>query len=160
MSRINLVSKVIGEFGQEIGMPDLALDAEDRVRLMFDETPVTFVYAAEPVELFWLYVDLGEMPANGDADKAAECLLQLGFLCWAWNKMTIGLDEAGTRAIGFTVIPVALLELGVLKEVLEHLLDAALPVRERMARREFDIDVSDLQATPAAMGPPNPATLA
>ena len=156
MTRLQSVNRVISEFGDAIGMPDLQLGEQDRLRLMFDQTPVTLAYKATPMEMLWLYVDLGEIEPQ--SEKAAECLLQLGFLCWAMNKMTIGLDEDEKRAIGFTAIPVAQLNLQVLMEVAHHFLDSASTIRERLARRDYDLDLTDTPPLPS--GPIDPFSFA
>ena len=156
MTRLQSVNSVIAEFGDSIGLPDLQLDDQDRLRLTFDQTPVTLAYAAAPMEILWLYVDLGEV--DSQSEQAAECLLQLGFLCWTMNKMTIALDEDEKRAVGFTAIPVAQLDLQVLMEVTRHLLDAAEAIRDKLARRDYDIDSTGTAAPPS--GSLDPITLA
>jgi len=55
--------------------------------------------------------------------------------------MTLALDEAGTRALGYTVIAVSVLDLATLKEVLARLLEGAKPIRERLARRDFQVEI-------------------
>lgn len=148
MSRLQHVVKVLQDLGAEAGLPSLGLDQSDRASLLFDDIPVTFAYTAAPAELLWIYVDLGEVPAEGAA--APTWLLQLGLSTWAASVMTIGLDEEGRRALGYTPIAVAMLDLPRLKEVLTRLLAAARPIRERLALRQFEIDPV---ATAGAAGP-------
>jgi Tir chaperone protein (CesT) family len=138
MSRTQHVGQVLQELAAEAGLASLSLDASDRASLLFDDIPVTFAYTAEPMELLWIWVDLGEIPADGAA--APECLLRLGLMSWAASVMTIGLDEQGRRALGFTSIAVAMLDLARLKEVLARLLAAARPIRERLAAGRFELD--------------------
>lgn len=147
MSRSSHINQVLQELAVQAGVAELQLDASDRPTLIFDEIPVTFAYANEPTGLLWLYADLGEIPAEGSA--APVCLLQLGLATWAASAMTIGLDDRGTRVIGFTTIAVAMLDFHTLKEVLERLLDAARPIRARLAAGRFELETPP----PPAVGP-------
>jgi hypothetical protein len=96
MSRFDHVNKVLSEVARDLGVQDAALGEDDCATLAFDEMEVDFIYRAEPVELLWLYADLGEIPAEGDAAPAL--LLQAGFGSWALCRMTIGLDDERRRA--------------------------------------------------------------
>ena len=140
MSRLDHVANVLQELAAEAGLDRLALDATDRASLRFDGITVTFTYAAEPVELLWLHADLGPVPTDGDAAPA--WLLRLGLMTWASSRMTIGLDQSGTRAVGATAVAVVMLDLATLKEVLARLLEAARPIRDGLAEHQFDLDPS------------------
>jgi hypothetical protein len=153
MSRIDHVGAVLGELAAEAGLDGLALDESQRASLEFDGVTVTFAYGAEPAELLWLFIDLGEIPEDGEA--APHCLLRLGLATWAQSVMTLALDEAGTRALGYTVMAVSVLDLATLKEVLARLLEGAKPIRERLARRDFEVEIEpafDGGAPPGANG--------
>jgi hypothetical protein len=139
MSRVQHVEQVLQELAAEAGLASLSLDESDRASLLLDQIRVTFAYSAEPMELLWIWVDLGEIPTEGAA--APECLLRLGLMTWAASVMTIGLDEQGRRALGFTPIAVAMLDLARLKEALTRLLAAARPIRERLAAGRFELDL-------------------
>lgn len=136
MSRYNYVADVFAELGQSMGMPPLVLDDTDRVSLVFDGVLVTFAYTSEPVELVWLYIDLGEV-ADDDV-PVLQRLLQLGFDCWTRSVMTIGMDDAGRNAVGYTAIPVSALSLTSLKDVLSSLLQAAFLIREHLTEVAFE----------------------
>lgn len=136
MSRLGYVAEVLKEFGSEIGMGELALDETDRLSLVFDGVLVTLVYTEEPIELIWIYIDLGEVPA--DSIKVPQHLLKLGFECWAQNVMTIGLDDAGRNAVGYSSMPVTLFECKVLKEMLTRLLEATFIIKEELSKVAFD----------------------
>jgi hypothetical protein len=139
MSRIKHVEQVLQELAAEAGLAQLRLDESDRASLLLDQIRVTFGYTAEPMELLWIWIDLGQIPAEGAA--APECLLRLGLMTWATSVMTIGLDEEGRRALGFTPIAVAMLDLARLKEVLARVLDAARAIRERLAAGRFELEL-------------------
>ena len=129
MSRIHHVNGVLKEFGAEMGLT-LELGAGDRTSLRFDDVLVTFVYREQPMELLWLYVDLGPVPATGSAVPAM--LLELNLQTWLRNVMTISVDQAGARAVGHNVMPLATLDHAPLKAVLKAMLDAAIHIRGQL----------------------------
>lgn len=137
MSRFDHVNRVLSEVARALGVQDVALGEDDCATLAFDEMEVDFLYTTEPLELLWLYADLGEIPAEGDA--APVLLLQVGFGSWALCRMTIGLDDQGRRARGFAAIPVSLLDPPMLEKTLAGLLEVALPLRARLAGRDFQL---------------------
>lgn len=141
MSRHNFVAGVFRGLGDKLGIAPLELDDADRVSLLFDGVLVTFAYTTDPIELVWIYVDLGEVPPHGVI--APQRLLQLGFEFWAKNVMTIGMDEVGRNAIGYSSIPVSLVDVAVLQELLDHMLQAAFLIREQLASVEFDVSQTD-----------------
>lgn len=136
MSRFNYVTEVLHELGATMGMGPLELDDTNRLSLVFDGVLVTFSYTADPVELLWIYVDLGDVPAGNI--RIPREMLKVGFECWANNVMTIGLDDAGNKAIGYSSIPVSVLEISVLQEMLSRILQTTFLVREHLARSMFD----------------------
>jgi hypothetical protein len=136
MSRQALVEQVLQELAAETGVGELSLDASDRVTLVFDDIPVTFAYVTQPTELLWLYVDLGEVPADGT--EAPVCLMQLALTTWVASVMTIGLDEEGKNAVGMTAIAVVMLKYPTLKEVVLRLIEAARPIRDHLSTHDYD----------------------
>lgn len=152
MSRIDYVSGIIRELGTATGLPDLGLDGNNRLCLRFDSIPVTFHYTAEPVELLWLMVDLGEL--DPDDRQTLDGVLQLGFLTWLGNRMTLALSDDGRRVIGHSAIPVVNLDLALLKQALAQLMESAEAVAGRIARRDFDLGL-DQAAGEEGLPPPS-----
>ena len=136
MSRYNYVTEVLRELGNDMGMGPLELDDTNRLSLVFDGVLVTLSYTTDPLELLWIYVDLGDVPP--DNIHVPREMLKLGFECWGQNVMTIGLDEEGSKAIGYSSIPVTVLELPVLREMLSRMLQATFLVREHLAKAALD----------------------
>lgn len=128
MSRIAHTNAILGELGTKMGLGSLTLDADHKASLTFDERLVTFTYSEDPMELLWIHLDLGPVPGVGPA--APNRILEINLQTWLSNTMTLGLDEAGERVIGFNVLPVA--SLGT--HALEHLLEAMLETTEVVAR--------------------------
>jgi hypothetical protein len=151
MSRFQRVVSVLNELASELGLGEVVLDERDRATLAFDDTRVTFMFTAEPLELLWLYVDLGEIPTTGD--EAPAFLLQIGLGSWATGRMTIGLDDGGRRALGYTSIPVAHLDHPTLHRTLTAMLELALPIRERLDRRNYQLEPAPDDAASAGIDP-------
>jgi hypothetical protein len=154
VSRSDHVASVLSALARELGLPALALDENDRATLAFDGMPVTFVYTTEPVELLWLYADLGEIPEDGD--QAPAFLLQVGLGSWALNRMTIGLDDQGRKVRGYTALPVSLLDAAMLHKTLIALLEVALPLRQRLEGQDFALTIPADGTGASAAPPPRP----
>ncbi|MEM7023291.1 MAG: type III secretion system chaperone [Pseudomonadota bacterium] len=135
MSQVNRVETVLSAFGARAGLGELKLDDDGRLTLLIDQIPVTFAYSADPVELLWLYVGLGEVE-----DGMAAFLLALGFVTWANNRMTIALDRDARKALGYTVIPVAALDVDSLQKGVTVLVESARPIRDRLASGAYEVD--------------------
>lgn len=143
MSRSGHVATVLDDLAASLGLSGIRLDEGDRATLTFDETPVTFAYTAEPIELLWLHVELGEIPADGD--EAPLFLLKLARSTWALGQMTIGLDQSGRQILGHTSIPVALLDTDTLRQTLTAVLQLAVPLRARLAEGRYDLPQEELE---------------
>ncbi|MEO1019905.1 MAG: type III secretion system chaperone [Pseudomonadota bacterium] len=138
MSREHYVAEIIAELGAGLGLSGFALDGSQRASLIIDGLPVTFTYVAAPVELVWIYVDLGEVPENDP--RALDALLQLGFLTWASNRMTLGVDDRGERVIGQAAIPAINLDLPALRGQLGQITESAFLIRDRLTRGDFNLE--------------------
>ena len=131
MSRFDHVNAVLKELGSDMGMGALTLDSTDRLSLYFDDLLVTFAYGSEPVELLWIYVELAS--DVGHQSEILQRILQFGFEAWAQNVMTLGLDDNRNRLIGYTSIPVTVLDLTILSETITGILSASRNLRESLA---------------------------
>lgn len=137
MSRGDFVQGVLNGLCRKMGLGDLPLDADGRLTLAVGDMPVSFSLVEEPVEILWIHADLGEIPGEGEA--APTFLMRLAFECWGLNRMTVGLDETGRRAWGYTCIPAELLTDAVLELTLNALLEVAMPVREQLSHGDFPL---------------------
>ena len=126
MSRIDYVTAILEDFGTEVGLP-IELGSDGRASLWFDDQLVTFAYREKPMELLWIYADLGPVPARGLA--VPNLLLELNLSVWLRANMTIAIDQKGERALGYTTLPPASLDLRALKVALDMLLDVAVEIR-------------------------------
>lgn len=137
MSRQEFVEQTISELGTKLRIPKLALDSTGRASFSRDGIHMTISYLDQPIEIVWLFVDLGEVGVS--QVDVLEGLLQMGFLTWSSNCMTIGIDKSGERAIGHSNIPVVYLNGERLHQVVEGMLEAAVTIRDRIKQRDFEL---------------------
>jgi hypothetical protein len=145
MSRRDYAEGVVKDLCAEMGLRGLAFDEHGCSSLSFDDVLVTFAHVSAPVEHLSIYVDLGALPSSGG--EATNVLLELNLQAWLRQCMTVGLDPAGERALGWNVIPVPRLTVAALGAVLQAMLQAAFGIREALARPE-------LTGAPALAGEP------
>jgi len=150
MSRVDFACQVLSAYAEATGLAGIQPEPGGRLSLTFGEILVTFAYQEKPVEVLAIHVDLGPVPEQDAAVPGN--LLALNFQTWLANNMTIGLDEAAGRAIGWNAIPVSTLSADGLREVTDAMLTVALRVRDALAQP----DILDTSASAGAEGPPAP----
>ncbi|MCD0457860.1 type III secretion system chaperone [Roseiconus lacunae] len=155
MSRINHVANVFADLGREMNMGPLKLDDTDRLSLLFDGVLVTFSYSTEPMELIWIYVDLGEIPSGGVL--AMQRLLACAFESWMTSIMTIGMDDDGRNAVGFTSIPVSTLSVQAVRETVGAMLRAAAKTSDAIAAAAFEQVQGDATNSASCSSSPSPS---
>ena len=129
MSRIDYVQQILAEVAAATGISGLALDehscGETRVHGLW----LTLMHSTEPGEMLWLYVDLGPVP---DAPERLCALMEQGYATWVQGEMTLAIDPGGKRLVGYSVIPVELLDAGRFSDTLERLLRAGRTVERSL----------------------------
>ncbi len=135
MASFDYVKAEVEAFGALIGIAGVELDQEGRAALDVGAYEVSLLYEERPVELLWLFADLGEVPED---DKAPEFLLRLNFFSWLGDTLTIALDDDDKTVIGFTAIPSALLTSEVLHDAFIRFSRAALVIGDKLAARDYD----------------------
>ena len=135
MSRLRYVEQVISEFATSIDLPACSFDQSNRLSLTFDEYLVTFSYHSQPFENLSVHVDLGDIPAQGRAHLLA--LLELNGQSWMSGVMTIGLNPAGDRIIGMTLMPVSALNRQLLTDTLQNMLRASIQMTQLINNPEI-----------------------
>jgi hypothetical protein len=142
MSRASFADQIVNDFCGRVGLVDQRLDEEGRLTLQIGPLPTTFTFVSEPLELLWLHVELGEAPAGA---AALRFLLEAGFESWGLNRMTIGLGDRDGKVWGYTCLPAAALSVDRFERTLNAMLEVALPIQERLLRRDFEpaMDQSD-----------------
>ncbi len=79
------------EFGEYIGIPDLAFDEDNLCTLSFDDYAVSFSYR-EKTDQFLLYADIGNLPAPAPA-PALTALLEANCLQPEGTAIGLRLDQ-------------------------------------------------------------------
>lgn len=137
MPRDSFVASVVAELGRGLGIAELTLDDEGRRTLQIGDGELTLTQGSEPVDLVWLHVRIGEID---NQDRAlVRYLLQAGHLLWTRNLMTIVLDDAGSAALGYNMIPVVNLNAARLRDLAIAMLKTAAELHRRIRARDFSI---------------------
>ncbi len=134
MSDRRSTQTVLDELAKHYGLPHLTLDDDARQMALINGMPVTFVYEDAPFGLLWLYVDIEAVPDGADQLCG---VLRYGFATWIAKAMTIGVDDSGTRLIGFIGLAAQGLTTELARAGLDQLLEASAALRERLTRGEI-----------------------
>jgi hypothetical protein len=143
------VASAIAEVAAARGAPGLALDQEGCAELRVGALSVTLMLASEPVDLLWLYADLGDVP---DEPELLRGLMRLGFVSWTSGQLTLGLSSDGRRMVGYSTVPVATLTKDTLASALDRLYQGAEAILDRLAHRQFDLDDGPAPSSPGGAG--------
>ncbi|MEM1112785.1 MAG: type III secretion system chaperone [Pseudomonadota bacterium] len=131
------VTNVLDDLARAYGLVDLDLDSQGRVSLRRHEVVLTLSYSDVPLEGLTIFVDLGTLPM--ESAPALNYLLELNYLAWTANLMSIGLDASGDRAIGQFVVPLSCIERQSLQAQLTDMIKAAQTIRQRLAAEDYVI---------------------
>lgn len=134
MSRFNDVQAVLSEFAADNGLAGICLDDHGQVSLNVGPLEVSFMCEVEPVGILWIFADLGDVP---DDKEATAYLLNLAFVAWLSDSITIAVESGRRRGLGYAAIPVSGLDAKGLSTTFERLVKAAMEIRERLAARDF-----------------------
>ena len=120
----DLFSKLLGAFGDSVGVPDLATD-EDRYCVIKLDDRIVLVMQYEPdTESVVLYVDLGPYPEEHEREVFAS-LLQANCLWAGTGGATLGVNGSSrTILLGYR-LSVRNLELEPFKSAVESLVNTA-----------------------------------
>lgn len=128
MSRLDYVQRVLGEVSAALGISALSLGDDACTEVQVGGLWLTLMHATEPGEMLWLYVDLGPVP---DRPETLRAVLRSAYTTWVQGEMTLAIDGSGRRVLGYSAIPLALLDATRLVDTLERLLGAG----RRIARQ-------------------------
>ena len=98
---MNNFSLVLAELGNEIGLPELALDADGKCTLAFDNVVVNFELVGDQ-QLLLIHTCLGQAPESPSAALYAQ-LLEANHFFAATGGATIGLHSA-SRSIDMAMV--------------------------------------------------------
>lgn len=88
---------LFSEFGRKLGIPDLALDENNAIRLSFDDIVIDAQYNPEKKHLVLLSI-LGDFPATNNAEIYAN-LLEVNLAGLLVGSGAVGLDRQESRLI-------------------------------------------------------------
>ncbi|MEM7023132.1 MAG: type III secretion system chaperone, partial [Pseudomonadota bacterium] len=137
MSRLGYVKQVVEELGMSVGQSDLSLDDRGATVLQVEGMVFTLIHAADPEEILWLFVDLGQVPEDAELLRG---LLTFGLMTWASAQMTVGVNKAGDRILGYVALPVVVLTAERLIDCLNRMHACGTELVGRLNRRDFSFD--------------------
>lgn len=129
MSHAEYTAQMISEFGAELGLTEFGPDADGRASVTSGEMNCTFEIQNSPVEAVAIYIDIGSV--LDDNPRTLRSLLEVSFQTWVTNVMTIGVDDAGERVIGQTLVPVVNLRPGTLRGVFDRIVAVGTRLQSR-----------------------------
>src|SRR6478735_1182980 len=85
------LQKLVGEFGAEIGLPNLTIDGEGFCSLTFDGKVTVNLQLSESKDQIVLFAELGVVPTE-DRAETYEALLKANFFWQATHGATLSLE--------------------------------------------------------------------
>lgn len=149
MIGIDAVRQIANETLAAKGRAAIEFGEDGCVDLEFSGIPITLMYSAEPVEMVWLFADVGRVR---DDPAVLEGILRYGLKLWLSGEMTIALDHDGEHLVGYSSAPASALTPHVLEAQLDRLVGAAADMVDRLAHNDFEFDLSTAEA--ASRTPP------
>lgn len=96
MVGIDNIRNITNETFAARGLATAAFGADNCAEVTIDGVPVTLMYDIEPLELPWLFADLGLAPEDPVLLRG---ILRYGHVLWAAGKMTLALDRDGEQLV-------------------------------------------------------------
>lgn len=146
MGSSNLLKNLIAEFGASLGIPDLALDEENRCNLMFDEVAVSFELSPDE-EAVYVYAYLGDVVRAGNKELFA-ALLDANYLFKGTRGATIGVDEASGRVVMIRAEDLSAMRLSRFQSLVEEFINLAELWQKKLAEFPAQTVQEDSPATP------------
>lgn len=141
------LDRLMADFGQSLGIPELALDESGGAALQIDDV-VLNLEADDDGRTLVVFADVGAPPRRGEAsDEFYETLLKANFLHLGMGGATLGMDrEAGFIAL-VDRVPVTGTGSAEFAERIERLVNLAEAWTERIA--ELSAATKELEVPPA-----------
>ena len=131
MVRDQRIDEVVANFGSRIGIEQLAFDESERASYAYDGFRFTLYFGSVPMDLLWIFVDLGGV--NDYGSEALSDLLHLDEQAWSQRCLTVSIDDCGERVIGYASIEASELDEHRLAEVVARMSESASKVRQAVA---------------------------
>ncbi len=127
------LEKILGEFGNRIGIPNLSFDEHGYCCLMFDDIVVN-IEADSDSETLFLYSNVGDLPSES-SPSLYQTLLEKNFLFRGTGGGTLGIDK-NTQIIAYAYqIPFKLVTI----ESFERTLESFVNISEDLTQTINDV---------------------
>lgn len=127
---------LFSEFGRKLGIPDLALDENNAIRLSFDDIVVDAQYDPDKKHMVLLSI-LGDFPATNNAEVYAN-LLEVNLAGLLVGSGAVGLDRQENRLIYVDHLSFEGLSQDALEEFFRKSVNVAEAWRNLIASPEFN----------------------
>lgn len=127
---------LFSEFGRKLGIPDLALDENNAIRLSFDDIVVDAQYDPDKKHMVLLSI-LGDFPATNNAEVYAN-LLEVNLAGLLVGSGAVGLDRQENRLIYVDHLSFEGLSQEALEEFFRKSVNVAEAWRNLIASPEFN----------------------
>lgn len=150
MVGIDTIKKVTNETLISRGLPAVEFGEDNCAEFAIDGVPITLMYGTDPLELVWLFADLGLVPEDPVLLRG---ILRYSQVLWAAGRMTVALDRDGEHLVGYNCLAAASLTPEVLGEQLDRIFAGAADVLDRLAHQDFELDLptADPASDPLSM---------
>lgn len=137
------IAKITNEMLTSRGLAPVELGEDHCAEVAISGIPVTLMYDTDPLELVWLFADLGLAP---DDPELLRGILRYSQVLWAAGQMTVALDRDGEHLVGYNSLAATSLTPEVLGNQLDRLLAGAADLLDRLEHHDFDLDLPTADA--------------
>jgi hypothetical protein len=150
MLGIDTLKSITNELLVSRGFAAVEFGEDNCAELTINRVPITLMYGTDPLELVWLFADLGLAP---DDPRLLRGILRYGQVLWAAGQMTVALDRDGEHLVGFNSLAAKALTPEEFGEQLDRLLAGAADFLDRLEHQDFELDLptSDTAPDPSSM---------
>lgn len=141
------INLLLGEFGREIGLDGLTLDADGHAALAFDDVLVNLELEEDDDRLLF-YAYLGGI--RGDAPAAMRAMLEANLFWRGADGGTLAMERATGGVVLELAVPAASLDRARLEAVLERFINTAEEWTQRLGAGEA-AKAADAEAGAAMM---------
>lgn len=142
MVGIDSITSIANQTLRSRGLTDVAFGTDHCAEVTIENVPITIMYDTNPLELVWLFADLGLVPEDPDILRG---ILRYTQVLWATGQMTVALDRDGDHLVGYNSLAATSLTPEAFGNQLDRLLTGTADFLERLAYGDFDLDLPDTE---------------
>ena len=128
----NLFEKLLKDFGENVGIPGLALDDSGCCCLSFDDLLVNVEYN-DQTRQFFLSAHIGDLPAEG-REALYERLLSANYFFRDTQGATLAIDKPSNRVLLVFQAPASALDATIFSNTVRNFIQTTEQWRDRVAR--------------------------